>query len=256
MTPASFRKARDRAHVPIRVVGRWKAPTPPAPAFAISVDYLRRVAPWAQELNEVELERSLQGITARHVARGDYVRHRDDRVEFWTGVDSGLLKLSTLSQLGKPVTLLGVRTGGWFGEGLLLKRESLQYDIVALHDTDLVLMDRSTFYWLFNSSVGFNRFLIRQFNERLDQALGFIECARIRSVPARLARNIASLFNPVLYPNAESALELSQEELGLLSGVSRQSANKALKLLEQQALLRVEYGKITVLDLDRLSRYE
>jgi DNA-binding GntR family transcriptional regulator len=50
-------------------------------------------------------------------------------------------------------------------------------------------------------------------------------------------------------------LEISQEELGLLSGMSRQIANKSLKLLESKGLLRIEHRGVTVLDLARLSRY-
>jgi CRP/FNR family cyclic AMP-dependent transcriptional regulator len=42
---------------------------------------------------------------------------------------------------------------------------------------------------------------------------------------------------------------VSQEEIGALSGISRQRVNQAL---EKQGLLRVEYGGVTILDLDRL----
>ncbi len=51
------------------------------------------------------------------------------------------------------------------------------------------------------------------------------------SAPARVARSIAWLFNPTLYPNLPPHLEISQEEIGLLSGVSRQVANKSLNCL-------------------------
>ena len=73
--------------------------------------------------------------------------------------------------------------------------------------------------------------------------------------PARVARNIAWLFNPTLYPHQPSHLEISQEEIGLLSGVSRQVANQSLKLLEKKGLLRLEHGGLTVLDIGRLLRF-
>jgi DNA-binding GntR family transcriptional regulator len=59
----------------------------------------------------------------------------------------------------------------------------------------------------------------------------------------------------VLYRDLGMHLEISQEELGLLSGMSRQIANKSLKLLESKGLLRIEHRGVTVLDLARLSRY-
>ena len=43
--------------------------------------------------------------------------------------------------------------------------------------------------------------------------------------------------------------------MGLLAGVSRPVANQALKALAGDAVLRVEYGGLTVLDLERLRGY-
>jgi CRP-like cAMP-binding protein len=116
-------------------------------------------------------------------------------------------------------------------------------------------MERATFLWLFENSVAFNRFLVRQLNERLGQFIALAEYDRMLDATGRLARNIAWLFNPVLYPNLGMQLEISQEEIGLLCGLSRQAANKSLQILEGKGLLRVEHGGITVLDLERLSRY-
>jgi len=53
----------------------------------------------------------------------------------------------------------------------------------------------------------------------------------------------------------ELIIQISQEEIGNLSGVSRQRANQALQVLEKQGLLRVEYGGITVLDPEGLGKF-
>jgi CRP/FNR family cyclic AMP-dependent transcriptional regulator len=148
-----------------------------------------------------------------------------------------------------------VRAGGWFGEGTLLKDEARRYDLVALRDVRMALMNRATFFWLFEHSAAFNRFLVRQFNERLGQFIALAEHDRMLDAPGRLARNIAWLFNPVLYRALGMHLDISQEEFGLLSGMSRQVANESLKVLEQKGMLRVERGGITVLDLSRLANY-
>jgi DNA-binding GntR family transcriptional regulator len=72
---------------------------------------------------------------------------------------------------------------------------------------------------------------------------------------ARLARCIASLFNPILYPDATRHLDITQEELGAISGISRQNANQCLQTLEKEGLLRLEYGGVTVVDLEKLRGY-
>jgi CRP/FNR family cyclic AMP-dependent transcriptional regulator len=221
----------------------------------VSAEHLWRIAFWSHDLASEELERARKGIVEKAFARGAYICHRGDRLDSWTGVVSGLIKLGTVSTTGKAVTLAGLRAGGWFGEGTVLKDEPRQYDLVALRDTRMALMNRQTFLWLFENSVAFNRFLVRQFNERLGQFIALVEYDRMLDAPGRLARNLAWLFNPVLYPHLGMHLEITQEEIGLLSGMSRQVANKSLKILESKGLLRVERGGITILDLKRLSRY-
>jgi len=48
---------------------------------------------------------------------------------------------------------------------------------------------------------------------------------------------------------------VSQEELGYLTGVSRQRVNRSLKVLQFAGYLTVEYGGITIQDLDGLRRF-
>lgn len=222
----------------------------------ITTDQLGSIAAWSRDLTENERDYARRGIVEKTFPKGAYICHRGDRLDAWTGVASGLIKLSTFSRSGKAVTLAGVPEGGWFGEGTVLKNEPRQYDLIALRDTRIALMNRATFLWLFENSVAFNRFLVRQFNERLGQFIALVEYDRMLNAPARVARNIAWLFNPNLYPDPSLHLEISQEEIGLLSGVSRQVANKSLKLLESKGLLRLEHGGLTVLDLGRLLRFE
>ena len=67
-----------------------------------------RDAIWAVELKEEELERARRGMVEKHFVRGSYVCHRGDRLDYWTGVVSGLVKISTISHSGKAMTFAGV----------------------------------------------------------------------------------------------------------------------------------------------------
>ena len=177
-------------------------------------DELRRVAFWADALTETEAARALKGVSQRRYAAGSYVCHRGDRLDAWTGVVTGLVKLGAISRDGKAMTFAGVGAGGWFGEGTVIKNEARKYDLVALRDTRLAMMNRATFVWLLDTSVGFTRFLVRQLNERMGQFIATIEYDRIHDPTARVARQVAWLFNPVLYPNTGNHIEITQEETG------------------------------------------
>ena len=125
--------------------------------------------------------------------------------DYWCGVVSGLLRMGTVSRGGKAMSFAGLTAGAWFGEGTVLKSEPRRYDMVALRDSRLALMDRATFFWLYENSVAFNRFLVAQLNERLGQFIGLVEYGRTLDATGRLARSIASLFNPLLYPDPNAS---------------------------------------------------
>lgn len=218
-------------------------------------DDLVRSAVWAGELKQDELERALRGMIERHYRKGNYICHRGDRLDYWTGVVTGLVKISTVSRDGKAMTFAGAADGGWFGEGSVLKDEARKYDLVAIRDTRLAMMSRATFMWLYENSTGFNRFLVRQLNERMGQFIATIEYDRILEPKARVARNLSWFFNRVLYPAGGDEVEISQEELGLLVGVSRQVVNRCLQELEEEGLVRITQGRIRPLDIDRLTSY-
>ncbi|MBI4755868.1 MAG: Crp/Fnr family transcriptional regulator [Betaproteobacteria bacterium] len=214
-----------------------------------------RASAWAGGLSPEALARAEAGVVERRVPAGGFVCRKGEAVECWIGVIDGLVKMANVSIDGKPTSFTGIPGGGWFGEGSLLKDEPRRYDIVALRDSRVACMARATFQWLLDTSIPFNRFLILQLNERLGQFIAMVECDRLLGPDARVARSLAALFNPVLYPGIGPHLQISQEEIGYLAGLSRQRANQALKLLEKSALLRIEYGGITVLDLAGLRSF-
>ena len=213
-------------------------------------------APWARALPAPRLARIEGETIIRECPAGSLVCRKGERVEHWIGVVEGLVKMANVSAEGKAMSFTGIGTGGWFGEGSLLKDEPRRYDIVALRDSRIAYMPRATFMALLDESVAFNRFLLIQLNERLGQFIGLIERDRLLGADARLARGLAALFNPSLYPGSRSTLPISQEELGQLVGLSRQRVNQALQVLEQKGLLRVEYGGVTVLDLGGLRDFD
>jgi CRP-like cAMP-binding protein len=177
-------------------------------------------------------------------------------MESWTGIIDGLVKMNNFSAAGKSVTFTGVPAGGWFGEGSLLKDDHRKYDVIALRDTRVAQMPRKTFEWLLETSLPFTRFLLMQLNERLGQFIGLVETDRLLNVDTRVARCLAAMFNSHLYPGVEKVVQISQEEIGHLSGASRQRANQALQVLEKEGLVRIDYGGIRVLDVEGLRQFE
>ena len=175
--------------------------------------------------------------------------------DYWIGVHSGLLKLAIYDATGRSCTLSGVPPGGWFGEGSVIKHELRKYDVVAIQPSLVMFVPSATFHEPLSSSLPFNGFVIRQLNNRMGELIATIQNSRLLDVDARVAQSLAQLFNPDLYPDTGRTLAISQEEVGLLAGVSRQRINQALQSLEKQGILRLAYNQIEVIDLERLCAF-
>ncbi|HEX6706332.1 MAG TPA: Crp/Fnr family transcriptional regulator [Albitalea sp.] len=210
---------------------------------------------WSRTLTPHELDRVVTEAFERQVPAGGFVARMGQPVDHWMGVIDGLLKMSVTSPDGKVSTLTGMNTGGWFGEGSLIKREPRRYDVVALRPSRVALVPFATFERLRNTSLPFNHHLQNLMNSRLSLFIGMLEYDRLLGPDARVARCIATLFNTDLYPEARAYVDLHQQEIALLCGVSRQRANVALRRLQDGGLLRVEPRGVTVLDLEGLRNF-
>src|SRR5690349_18056193 len=109
-------------------------------------------SPWGRLLTPEELARACAESFERVVPAGGFAGQMGERVDHWTGISEGVLKMSVTSADGKVTTLTGLIGGGWFGEGSLLKREARRYDVVALRPSRLVLVPAATFEWLRQTS--------------------------------------------------------------------------------------------------------
>ncbi|MES2973190.1 MAG: Crp/Fnr family transcriptional regulator [Pseudomonadota bacterium] len=208
--------------------------------------------PWLGLLEPAERERAVAELQWVDALPGDYVCRVGRPVTYWFGVVEGLLKMSSENAQGQTMTFTGVPPGGWFGEGTALKREPYRYNIQALRKSVVAGISVDSFHWLLDHSIGFNRFIMNQLNERLGQFIAAREIDRMNDTDVRVARSLAALFNPVLYPGVGEVLRITQQELAYLVGLSRQRVNEALASLEMQEMIRVEYGGVRVINLPAL----
>lgn len=220
-----------------------------------SRELLHETAAWLSLLTEEQQTRVVRDITFMRYSANAMVERKGEQSHAWIGVQSGLVKVSVGTPDGKLASLTGVPKGGWIGEGSLLKNEKRKFDVVALRESVIIRLPSATFNWLLDSSIPFNRYLLHQLNERVAQFIGKAEYDRLLAPDARVARCLAELFNPLLYPGKDMRLDITQEEVGYLARISRQRTNQALRALETANMLKLEYGAVKVLDLEGLKNY-
>ena len=220
-------------------------------ARALTTEELARI-PWLQALGESERERAQDALIVTTAQPGDHICRFGRSVTYWFGLVDGLLKMNNDDSQGPVITFTGLAPGGWFGEGTALKHETYRYNVQALRKSHVAGIPIGTFDWLIDHSLGFNRFVMNQLNERLGQFIAAREIDRLGSPDLRVARNLAAMFHPLLYPNVGGILRITQQELAYLVGLSRQRVNEALTTLAALGWIRVEYGGVRLLDLQAL----
>ena len=87
-------------------------------------------------------------------------------------------------------------------------------------------------------------------NLRLGQAMTMIEAGRTRSAEHRVALQLSRLFW-----RRQRRLNLTQEELGQLAGLSRQTINRVLQALVAEGIVTLDFGRVAILDDAALEAY-
>ena len=95
-----------------------------------------------------------------------------------------------------------------------------------------------------------------QLNERLGQFIGMVEHDRLLGPDARLARCLASMFNPHLYPGIGPRCRSRRRRWRSCRPVAAAREPGAAATRAGGPLLRIDYGGITVIDLAGLRAFD
>lgn len=219
---------------------------------SLTLDELLAESPWFTSLEESARRQVRADTTERVIPMGRFLGRDGERQFVWFGMLEGLIKWSITAHDGRTVTLGGQSVGSWFGEGTLIRKSPRKSDLIALRDSRVAQVPVGTFDWLRSNHPSFNDFLLTQVNERLHWFMGNVVAHELLSTDSLVARALVGMIHPLLNPRGDRRLQLSQEELANLAGVSRQTCNKVMMNLKDAQLVRTEYGGLVVLDLPGL----
>lgn len=192
------------------------------------------------------------------------VRRMDGRTVYAAGdpanglfaLISGEIRVFQATPEGRSALLLIASPGVWFGETAMIDGEPRSSDAMAIGPTRVLQITPAVFRRLTVHSsenyAAFARLVCGQYRRAMD----YIVTTANLPLPVRLAQRLVGLVHAQDHHPTGGGLavelHLSQEGLGAMVGVSRQSVNRALKALEAQAVLAVGYGAVTIHDVGRL----
>lgn len=171
----------------------------------------------------------------------------DDGDGFWL-VKSGTVSLCRFNANG-DLTVFGVLgSGDLFGELAYFAGVTRQVDVVADEEATLVRINATLIERLLASEPEFARWLLKSLSNQLRAAIDQIDGERQLSAQQRLIRLLVDMTR-----RQGAELEISQQRLGELIGVSRVTSGQILRRLADNGLISLQYGRITVCDLVLLS---
>lgn len=200
---------------------------------------------------------------ARLAEYAKQARHEADAVIFQRGdagdsmmaVVRGRVKICNHSVDGKELVLNILKPGDVFGEIALIDGEPRTADAVAMETCDLLVLERRDFLPFLDQHPRVARRLLDVLCQRLRRTSTHFEDVVFLEVPARLARALLQLGKAFGIPAKSGVcidIKLSQQQLGAIVGVTRESVNKHLGDWQKAGLIAIKQGYVTIIDAGAL----
>jgi CRP-like cAMP-binding protein len=189
------------------------------------------------------------------VAASGIVFHRGDPSDGIYCVMSGAVCFSGNAASGRGAIAALVEAPQWFGEVALFDGGSRTHDAWADVASTLLHLPLRHLTKILAEDPGRWQQLGRLLVRKLRIALALLEDMALEPPRVRLARCLINLLEGYGQRKAapSRSLRVSQERLGMMLSLSRQTVNELLQHLEQEQVIQCQRGGVRILDLNRLS---
>lgn len=194
----------------------------------------------------------------QHFAARDVVFFKGDPGDSLYAIVSGRVGITTTSEGGKEIILNILGPGEVFGEIALLDGKERTAGAMALDPAELLRVDQADFLPFLERNPKLSIRLMRVLCERIRWTSDVIEDTIFLDIPHRLAKRLLTLVSQYGKPTPDGItidIKLSQENLGQMLGVTRESVNKGIRTLEAQGIIVHEHGIINVTDIASLEAF-
>lgn len=205
--------------------------------------------PFFADLLPETLDRIALICRPRHLAAREILFLKGDPSDGLYAIRRGLIRIGTVDDLGRQMTLNLLGSGDIFGEIALLDGRARTADAVAVEDTAMFFLPRRDFLGLLSGDPGIAVQVIELLCARLRDVLERMEETTFLPAAARLARRILTL--AIDYGTEVHA---SQEELASLSGVTRETVNRQLQDWKRAGVISLGRGRVLIHDIDGFRR--
>jgi CRP/FNR family cyclic AMP-dependent transcriptional regulator len=202
-------------------------------------------------LNPGELAELLGQARENKARKGDVLIRQGDEGNALLILLEGQARVTVYSANGREIVLEYAGPGTVLGEIALLDGGVRTASVIAMGPVRYLALPRSLFEHVIASNHRIALSLMRELAARLRKANQTIETDRAYAAGPRLARFLLRLADDSS-ADSEARIRLSQTELSMFAGISRENINRQLSLWQQDGIVEVVHGGVRICDRDAL----
>ena len=204
-----------------------------------------------EKLDSREIDLLLEITTLRRIRAKETLWRKGDPGSQLYGVLSGRLKVMATGRDGKELVFGVMEAGDVIGEIALVDSEPRSATVVALEDSELLLLQRRDLMPFLErhpkAAIGLAGVLAM----RVRRLSSYAEDAFFLPLSSRLAKTLLALAGRRASGESMRTLKevrLAQQDLADMLGTTRESVNKQLRVWERDGLVEIRRARLRVLD--------
>jgi CRP-like cAMP-binding protein len=207
---------------------------------------------WFRDLSQETLAALAAGSVVRRLGHGEQWVSRSETAAGIAIILAGGLRSIAVTEDGRECVFSIMREGDVWGIVSSIDALENPNDVYTHGPTTLLVIERQAVQRALATCLDFNRCLLDILTHRIRMANAVIEDRALKPIEVRLARLLRSL-QPAEYSSSGNlSVAVSQDILARMLGCTRPTVNRQLKHFERQGYIRLDYGKVALIDVERI----
>jgi CRP/FNR family transcriptional regulator, cyclic AMP receptor protein len=189
----------------------------------------------------------------RHFPDGSRIYSQSEPGDAMYRIVSGSVRMSVMRDDGREALHSLLEAGSCFGICSMLDGAPRHHTTTADGDVEVQVLRSDACERLRAEHPTFGEGLIRHMSRHTRLLCEYFASSTLDELPRRVALRLLMAHSKVVRGNKTRLIvRLSQSEIALMVGASRQAVNKVLQRFQDEGLISIEYGSVHVHDIERL----
>ena len=212
----------------------------------MSVTAILQKVPLFSQLAAAELDRVAEITRERSYPRNSVILFEDDPGDALYVVATGQVKVVLIGEDGREVILSVLGEGDFFGEMSLIDEEPRSAHVIAMEDSNLLVIRREDFQAILQQSPGIAMGLLRELSRRLRRVDEKVGSLVLLDVNGRVAQLLLDLADEAR--SDRITRRLTQHTIAQMIGSSRETVSRTMRELVDKGFIEISRREILIRD--------